>query len=91
MTVEILRVGETTPAAHKVRPHMSFRFINQALGSSVTDSINLRDGRLMLVDDMGLRKELPENPAALAIVREVYPTYPYPVVGDVAIVWDEDF
>lgn len=54
--------------------------------------MNLRDGRVMLVDDNGLAKGLPRNPEATRLYHAVCrPGTTQPIVGDVAIALDEDF
>jgi hypothetical protein len=39
------------------------------IGADILDTVDLRDGRVMLVDDVGRSKNLPDNPEATALYR----------------------
>lgn len=51
--VEILRVSGTNET-HEVGKHILIDWIQRMIGADTLDSVNLRDGRVMLVDDTGL-------------------------------------
>ncbi len=89
MQVQILRVDGTTETITPPR-HQAIKTISAALGCSTCDVVNLRDGRVMLVDDTGMVDGKPVNPKATAIYHGVYST-PYSIHGDAAIANDEDF
>lgn len=78
------------------------------IGAQWVDTVNLRDGRVMLVDDLGYKtREVqtptgirlepisarkPINAAATILYHELCrPGTTHQIVGDVAIVWDQDF
>jgi hypothetical protein len=89
--VEILRANGTREA-HEVGRHILLEWIRRMIGAACLDTVNLRDGRVMLVDDSGLIDGRPENPAATALYHSVcIPGTTNPIAGDVAIALDADF
>jgi hypothetical protein len=57
------------------------------IGADVICTVDLRDGRVMLIDDNGYQKSLPDNPAATALYHSVCkPGTEHRIVGDVAVV-----
>lgn len=50
--VEILRTNGAREE-HQVGKHILSNWIRRMIGAEVTDSVNLRDGRVMIVDDHG--------------------------------------
>lgn len=67
--------------------------IKKVIGASILDTVNLRDGSVMLVDDNGIRDK-PINPKATEIFRTIYPRAGENgrhIHGDVAIAQDSDF
>lgn len=91
MAIEVLRAnGELEK--RRIGTRNPFKEINALIGCDVTDTVNLRDGRIMLVDDLGHQKELPVNPKATAMYHAVCrPGTTHEIVGDVVIAVDEDF
>jgi hypothetical protein len=66
--------------------------IERAIGADTLDTVNLRDGRVMLVDDLGISKKLPVNEAATKLYHGVCRQGTTAQIhGDVAVVYDEDF
>ena len=63
VTVEIIRVDGTheTTAVNRVN---WLKQIEQLIGANCLDSVDLRDGRIMFVDDQGYRRALPNNTEA---------------------------
>jgi hypothetical protein len=56
------------------------------------DTVNLRNGMVMLVDDLGYDKNLEPNATATALYHKVcVPGTTHLILGDVAIVPDADF
>jgi Ni,Fe-hydrogenase maturation factor len=56
------------------------------------DTVNLRDGRVMLVDDNGIKKNRSVNTKATELYRSICrPGTKHQIRGDVAIALDEDF
>jgi hypothetical protein len=54
--------------------------------------VNLRDGRIMIVDDLGHPKELPVNVEATVLYHSVCrPGTTHEIRGDVAVTLDENF
>lgn len=61
-------------------------------GCRTFDSVNLRDGRVMMVDDVGMIENLPVNPKATELYHSVCkPGTIHQIHGDVLIVQDADF
>ncbi len=54
------------------------------------DSVNLKDGHVMMVDDTGMIDGKPINEKATALYHGVRRT-PYSIHGDAVVVWDEDY
>lgn len=94
-TVEIVRIdGSKEMLTTNARGTSLVRFISQQIGCDTCDVVNLRDGRMMSVDDTGLLTGKPRNEAATKIVQAIYPLYKQRdvfIAGDVAIALDEDF
>ena len=63
VTVEIIRVDGTHETAGVDRVNW-LKQIEQLIGANCLDSVDLRDGRIMLVDDLGYRMGLPNNTEA---------------------------
>ena len=94
MQVEILRVSGTREEHAIPSKHRALDAIHKLLQCECTDTVNLRDGRVMLVDDTGLLDGTPVNAQATALYHSIYPRAResgQPIVGDVAIALDEDF
>lgn len=107
MKVIIIRVsGEEE--THDVARERVWPEITALLGAPMLDTVNLRDGRVMLVDDGGyettseVRENVthlvptkplkPVNAKATAMYHAIcHPGTTHQIVGDVAIVNDEDF
>lgn len=51
-TVEILRANGAREE-HQVGKHILLPWITRMIGAEMVDTVNLRDGRVMLVDDAG--------------------------------------
>lgn len=90
MKVEVIR---TTGAkeSHEITGR-AFDSIYKLIGASCCDSVNLRNGMVMLVDDTGLIDGKPLNPEATKLYHSVCVRgTTHPICGDVAIVRDADF
>jgi hypothetical protein len=88
MNVHIIRTD-----GREERLQMSFEDIEKAIDARGMDSVNLRDGRVMLVDDMGhvIEPLRPVNRKATALYHGVcVPGTTHQIVGDVAIVVDAE-
>lgn len=89
--VEILRTGGEREL-HKVGKALLFDWCKRMIGADTIDTVNLRDGRVMLVDDVGLIDGKPINPQATRLYHSVCkPGTTNPIAGDVAIAVDADF
>jgi hypothetical protein len=90
-TVEILRTsGEREE--HQIAKRLLMDWCRRMIGADTIDTVNLRDGRIMLVDDVGLIDGKPINRTATALYHSVCrPGTTNPIAGDVAIAWDRDF
>lgn len=93
MHIEVLRV-DGTREQHETRKARAFDTIHRLIGCEVCDTVNLRDGRVMCVDDTGLIDGKPVNKQATDLYWSIYPRAKQsqqPIVGDVVIALDEDF
>ena len=91
VTVEIIRVDGTheTAAVDRVK---WLKQIEQLISASYLDSVDLRDGRIMFVDDLGYSRGLPDNAVATGLYHRVRkPGTTHRIKGDVVIGRDEDF
>lgn len=60
--------------------------------ASGCDTVNLRDGRVLVVDDTGAVTGKPENAEATKLYLSVCrPGTTWTICGDAAVCWDEDF
>jgi hypothetical protein len=89
--VEIIRVDGRHETATVDRVKW-LKEIEQLIGANCLDSVDLRDGRMMLVDDQGYSRGLPDNAEATALYHEVCkPGTTQRIKGNVVIGRDEDF
>jgi hypothetical protein len=66
--------------------------IESLIDADCLDTVNLRDGRVMLVDDNSISKGLPVNAKATDLYHAVCrPGTTHEIRGDVAVVFDSDF
>lgn len=80
--------GTETPLAKT----SNIRHLSTLLGADGLDTVNLRDGTVMLVDDLGHSKDLPVNEKATALYLSICrPGTTHQIRGDVVITVDEDF
>jgi CBS domain-containing protein len=75
---------------------LSMREIATLIGADTLDTVMLRAlGRplmVMVVDDLGIDKDLPVNPIATAMYRlQCLPGTTHQIRGDVVITFDDDF
>jgi len=105
-TVQVIRT-DGTEENHTLPKAGLLRQIYKLIGCETVDAVNLRDGRVMLVDDDGwecqemardygvelvpIRARKPVNARATDFYRAVTIPNDHQIVGDVAIVNDEDF
>lgn len=91
MNVEVIRTNGTRER-HVVERRTALKQIYVLIGCDTIDTVNLRDGRVMLVDDVGMIDGKPVNPEATKLYHGVCrPGTTNPICGDVAIVRDADF
>ena len=71
-------------------PH-AIQDVCQMLGADALDTVSLADRiHVMLVDDEGIQKNLPVNPAATRLYQDAR-GIPHQIRGDVVIVPDSDY
>ncbi|WP_313619508.1 hypothetical protein [Achromobacter sp.] len=71
-------------------PH-AIQDVCQMIGAEALDTVSLADRlHVMLVDDEGISKNLPVNPAATRLYQDAR-GIPYQIRGDVVIVPDSDY
>jgi hypothetical protein len=71
-------------------PH-ALQDVRQMIGADTLNTVSLADRvHVMLVDDEGVQKNLPVNPAATRLYQEAR-GIPYQIRGDVVIVPDSDY
>jgi hypothetical protein len=76
----------------EVTPGLPVGKVAALIGAETLDSVNLRDGRVMFVDDAGHAKRLPANLQATALYHAIcLPGTTWPILGDVVIVRDADY
>ena len=91
VTVEIIRADGTHEAAAVDRANW-LKQIEQLINASCLDTVDLRDGRLMFVDDLGYARGLPDNVEATGLYHRVCKAgTTHRIKGDVVIGRDEDF
>lgn len=96
MVVEVLHsfgsVEEVEIQSGEALTEISKRF----MGGALLDTVDLRDGRVMLVDDMGVSKRLPVNEPASKYYRSICKPEAVAaglcnIYGTAVVVWDDDF
>lgn len=86
---KIIRVGGAEEAIDGAPRTAAIR---SRINAECLDTVNLRDGRVMLVDDNGVSKKLPVNAAATGLYHAVCkPGTTHQIRGDVAVVYHDDF
>ena len=91
VAVEIIRVDGTHETACVDRGNW-LKQIERLIGANCLDTVDLRDGRVMFVDDVGCSKGLLDNVEATALYHKVCkPGTTHQIKGDVVIGRDEDF
>lgn len=91
--VEIIRT-DGTKKIHETTAHGQslMTFVQALIGANIADKVNLRDGRVMIVDDLGHQKNLPVNEEGTRLYHGVCkPGTKHKIVGIVAICRDDDF
>jgi hypothetical protein len=93
MDVQVIRVnGALEQHRLPARERNAIRKISELIGAEGLDVVNLRDGRVMLVDDTGAIDGKPANQKATEIYHAVCrPGTTWAICGDVAIARDNDF
>lgn len=92
MNVTIIRTSGAQEQHEVLHKSGAIRAIRKLIGADCLDSVNLRDGRVMLVDDTGMLDGRPVNPEATKRYHAVCrPGTVHQIYGDVAIVLDADF
>lgn len=75
-----------------VKPGLDVDRIAELIGASVLSTVNLRDGRVMLLDDLGAAKNLPPNPGATELYHAICkPGTRWEIRGDVCVMNDDDY
>ncbi|MCA8017779.1 hypothetical protein [Burkholderia metallica] len=91
MTIrKLIRTDGTELAFDRPLP---IREVARRIGADVLDTVVLADRKhVMLVDDIGIEKDLPVNPEATRLYHEVcVPGTTHQIRGDVVIVPDADY
>lgn len=92
MKAEIIRVTGARESVELGAPSRAIQAIQRAIGATCLDTVNLRDGNVMMVDDTGMIDGKPVNPEATKLYHGICrPGTTHQICGDVAIVRDEDF
>jgi len=93
MQIEIIRTNGARET-HEVPKAEPLKAIAKLVGYPFFDTVNLRDGRVMLVDDEGAIRDprAPVNAEATKLYHAVCrPGTTWPIRGHVAIARDADF
>lgn len=89
MNRHILRADGSTEA---LAEPLSIHEIASKIDADILDTVKLRKGMVMVVDDLGHKKNLPVNNAATFLYHGVCrPGVEWKIRGDVVIVPDMDF
>lgn len=90
-TIEVLRVDGTKQTVESPCRGL-LTTVYRLIKCELIDTVNLRDGRVMLVDDTGAIDGKPVNEQATQLYHSVCrPGTTNPICGDVAICVDADF
>ncbi len=90
--VEIIHANGAREVLEAPRGASLILFVEKAIQAEVLDTVNLRDGRVMLVDDLGHQKGAALNPAATKLYHGVCrPGTTHQIRGAVAVALDRDF
>lgn len=85
----IVRVNGTILLIHETP---TLNEIRREVGADVLDVVSLGGATVMLLDDQGVAKDLPDNEVATRLMRNRFGEgYPHTIRGDVVIVNDDDF
>lgn len=91
-TYQVIRVDGTTEERQFDKGRSLIKQIHEVIGCEYADTVNLRDGTVMFVDDLGHRKVLPHNQVATLLYWDVCkPGTTHTIVGVAVIVNDSDF
>ena len=73
-------------------PQLTIKKLHEIAGCDMFDTVNLRDGRVMMIDDLGHPNQKPVNEKATALYHSVcVPGTTWEIRGDVVICNDEDW
>lgn len=89
MKIEVLYV-DGRRVEMDISRHNAIRQIHKLIGCDTGDTVNLRDGRVMCVDDTGMVDGKPVNKQATKLYHSIYSTQ-FSIHGDAAIVVDKYF
>lgn len=90
MNIEIIRTNGERES--RTVPKSSLAACRKLVGADCFDVVNLRDGRVMLVDDTGLVDGKPLNAEATKLYHSIcWPGTTAGIHGDVVIANDADF
>ena len=90
--VEIIHASGAREEREAPTGRLLIGWVQQAIGAEVLDTVNLRDGRVMLVDDLGHANGAALNPEATKLYHGVCRAgTTHQIRGAVAVAWDRDF
>ena len=91
VAVELIRVDGTRETGCVDRGNW-LKQIEQLISASCLDSVDLRDGRIMFVDDLGYSRGPPQNTEATGLYHKICkPGTTHQIKGAEVIGRDEDF
>lgn len=91
IAIEVLRVNGDREFLSVPKRDPFYR-IQQLISCAICDCVNLKDGRVMIVDDTGMLDDKPVNPKATEMYRKICrPGTVHAIHGDVVIATDADF
>lgn len=93
MNIQVIRASGAIEQ-HEIPKHRAFEAIEKLIGASGCDTVNLRDGRVLIVDDCGAIADPPRpaNPEATKLYHSVCRTgTTWEIKGDAAVALDADF
>jgi len=91
MIAMLIKTDGTEQEVNLPSGRQKYAEIERLIGAACLDSVNLRDGRFMMVDDLGHQQELAPNAKATALYHSVcVPGTTHQIVGDVVVVREEE-
>jgi hypothetical protein len=90
MTAGRATLIRTSGEQHEFTRTLTMEEIRQLIDALVLDSVNLKDGHVLMIDDNGIQAQKPVNGGATFIYQKMKHST-NKIHGDAVIVWDADY